>query len=144
MWFAHPLGVLCAGGVHNILLLFQTLQKWWLGFFISLTLSLRIFSNCACMQLFLVPCICFCIILLEDKCVQVQALHLCSKGSQVPGLSQLYLDNTKDRASPVALMIRMPPANVGGLKDTGLSLGQEDLLDEGMATHPSILAWRIP
>ena len=24
------------------------------------------------------------------------------------------------------------------------SLGQEDLLEEGMATHPSILAWRIP
>ena len=23
------------------------------------------------------------------------------------------------------------------------SLGQEDLLEEGMATHPSILAWRI-
>ena len=25
-----------------------------------------------------------------------------------------------------------------------LSLGQEDLLEEGMATHSSILAWRIP
>ena len=24
------------------------------------------------------------------------------------------------------------------------SLGQEDLLEEKMATHPSILAWRIP
>ena len=24
------------------------------------------------------------------------------------------------------------------------SLGQEDLLEEGMATHSSILAWRIP
>ena len=24
------------------------------------------------------------------------------------------------------------------------SLGQEDLLEEGMATHFSILAWRIP
>ena len=23
-------------------------------------------------------------------------------------------------------------------------LGQEDLLEKGMATHPSILAWRIP
>ena len=23
-------------------------------------------------------------------------------------------------------------------------LGQEDPLEEGMATHPSILAWRIP
>ena len=24
------------------------------------------------------------------------------------------------------------------------SLGQEDALEKGMATHPSILAWRIP
>ena len=24
------------------------------------------------------------------------------------------------------------------------SLGQQDLLEKGMATHPSILAWRIP
>ena len=24
------------------------------------------------------------------------------------------------------------------------SLGREDALEEGMATHPSILAWRIP
>ena len=24
------------------------------------------------------------------------------------------------------------------------SLGQEDPLEKGMATHPSILAWRIP
>ena len=24
------------------------------------------------------------------------------------------------------------------------SLGQEDLLNKGIATHPSILAWRIP
>ena len=24
------------------------------------------------------------------------------------------------------------------------SLGREDLLEEGMAIHPSILAWRIP
>ena len=26
----------------------------------------------------------------------------------------------------------------------GRSLGQEDLLEKGMATHSSILAWRIP
>ena len=25
-----------------------------------------------------------------------------------------------------------------------LSLGQEDSLEEGIATHPSILVWRIP
>ena len=31
------------------------------------------------------------------------------------------------------------------MQETGVrSLGQEDLLEEGMATHTSILAWRIP
>ena len=29
-------------------------------------------------------------------------------------------------------------------KDSGKSLGQENLLQEGMAIHSSILAWRIP
>ena len=29
--------------------------------------------------------------------------------------------------------------------ETGVgSLGQEDVLEEGMATHSSLLAWRIP
>ena len=27
--------------------------------------------------------------------------------------------------------------------DLGLTLGQEDLLERGMATHSSVLAWRI-
>ena len=30
------------------------------------------------------------------------------------------------------------------LRDAGLIPGQEDPLEEGMATHSSILAWRIP
>ena len=29
-------------------------------------------------------------------------------------------------------------------EDTGSILGSEDPLEEGMATHSSILAWRIP
>ena len=33
------------------------------------------------------------------------------------------------------------PVNVG---DTGSIPGWEDLLEKGMATHSSILAWRIP
>ena len=38
-------------------------------------------------------------------------------------------------------MVKNPPANAG---DTGDSCSiQEDLLEEGMATHSSILAWRI-
>ena len=43
-----------------------------------------------------------------------------------------------------ALVIKNPPASEGDMK-TGLpSLGQEDPLEEGTATHSRILAWRIP
>ena len=34
-------------------------------------------------------------------------------------------------------------ANAGGIKDVDRSLSREDLLEEGMATDSSILAWRI-
>jgi len=35
--------------------------------------------------------------------------------------------------------------NLLAMKETWVqSLGQEDLLEKGMATHSSILAWRIP
>ena len=38
-------------------------------------------------------------------------------------------------------MVKSPPA----MQETPVqSLGQEDPLEEGMATHSSILAWRIP
>ena len=49
-----------------------------------------------------------------------------------------------DRASQVALVVKNPPANAGDLRDMGLILAQEDPLEEEMATHSSILAWRIP
>ena len=41
-------------------------------------------------------------------------------------------------------MVKNPPANAGDSRDTVRSLGQENPLEEGMATHSSILAWRIP
>ena len=44
-------------------------------------------------------------------------------------------------ASLVAQMVKNPPAM---LETWVRSLGQEDPLEEGMATHSSILAWRIP
>ena len=44
-------------------------------------------------------------------------------------------------ASLVAQVVRSPPA----MQETWvLFLGKEDPLEEEMATHPSILAWRIP
>jgi len=44
----------------------------------------------------------------------------------------------------VALVVKNLPANTGDLRDKGLILGQEDPVEEGMAPHSSILAWRIP
>ena len=40
-------------------------------------------------------------------------------------------------------MVKNPRANARNLRDVG-SLGREDPLEEGMATHSSILVWRIP
>ena len=47
-------------------------------------------------------------------------------------------------------MVKNPPANAGDLRDMSVgntrvrSLGQDDPLKEGMATHSSILAGKIP
>ena len=40
-------------------------------------------------------------------------------------------------------MVKNLPANVGDIRDLGLIPGLEDSLEEGMATHSSILIWRI-
>ena len=44
----------------------------------------------------------------------------------------------------MALAVKNLPANAGDLRDRVQSLGWEDPLEKGMATHSSILAWRIP
>ena len=45
------------------------------------------------------------------------------------------------RASLVALLVKNPPT----MRETWVqSLGWEDPLEKGKATHSSILAWRIP
>ena len=41
-------------------------------------------------------------------------------------------------------MLKNSPANAGDVRDLGSITGWEDPLEEGMATHCSILAWRIP
>ena len=43
----------------------------------------------------------------------------------------------------VALVVKNAPPGAGDLRKPG-SLVREDPLEEGMATHCSILAWRIP
>ena len=41
-------------------------------------------------------------------------------------------------------MVPNPPASVGDVRDTSSILGREDALEEGLVTHFSILAWRVP
>ena len=60
------------------------------------------------------------------RCCQINILHTCKLICQV------------------ALVVNNMPANAGDIRDVGLILGWEDPLEEGMATHPSSLAWRIP
>ena len=53
----------------------------------------------------------------------------------------LYLRKYKDLASLVAQIIKRLPA----MRETWIqSLGWENALEKEMATHSSILAWRIP
>ena len=40
-------------------------------------------------------------------------------------------------------MVKNLPANTGDVRDTGLIPGLERSLEKDMATHSSILAWRI-
>ena len=48
------------------------------------------------------------------------------------------------KASQVVLVIKNPPANGENVRNTGLIPGLGRSLEEGMATHSSILAWRVP
>ena len=41
-------------------------------------------------------------------------------------------------------MVKNPPTSAGDVRNVSLSLGWEDPLEEGMVTHSSILACKIP
>ena len=45
---------------------------------------------------------------------------------------------------PGGSVVKNSPAKVGGARDAGLIPGSEPPLREKMATHSSILAWKIP
>ena len=44
----------------------------------------------------------------------------------------------------VAQLVKNTPANAGGARDVDLIPGSEDSMENRMATHSSIFAWRIP
>ena len=55
--------------------------------------------------------------------------------------SELGMLPSRGRSSQIALMVKNPPA----MRETWVrSLGWEDPLENDMATHSNILAWRIP
>ena len=57
----------------------------------------------------------------------------------------LELAGVISQASQVAVVVKNLPASAGDLRHRFVrSLGWEDPLEEGMAPHSSILAWRIP
>ena len=45
---------------------------------------------------------------------------------------------------PGGAVVKNLPAKAGDFRNVVQSLGQEDHLEKEMATHSSILAWRIP
>ena len=56
-------------------------------------------------------------------------------------ITAIHLERSfQTQASLVAEMVKSLPA----IRDPGRSWGQEDLLKKEMATHSSILAWKIP
>ena len=44
----------------------------------------------------------------------------------------------------MAPVVKNPPISAEDIRDPGSILGPEDPMEEGMATHSSILAWRTP
>ena len=47
-------------------------------------------------------------------------------------------------ASQVVQVVKTPPVSAGDSRDAGSVPGQEDPLEEEMATHCSVLTWEIP
>ena len=81
--------------------------------------------------------------------VTLKACTLASRVCLVASLLQLQVCKKRgkgnfpgglvaERASQVALAAKNLPANAGDIRDVVQSLGQEDPLQEGMATHSSI------
>ena len=68
-------------------------------------------------------------------------LKLSSPKIKNPISTQINITHTQLWASLVVQKVKNLPA----MQETWVqSLGQEDPLEKGMATHSSILAWRIP
>ena len=76
--------------------------------------------------------------------------YVCSPApTEVPANSHIKgrhvsLVTSRYTSAKVVLVVKNLPASAGDIRDAGSIQGQEYPLEEGMATHSSILAWRIP
>ena len=59
-------------------------------------------------------------------------------------LSQIRMHLHRHSASQVAIVVKNLPASAGDLRDVSSIPGSGIPLEEGVATHSNILAWRIP
>ena len=79
----------------------------------------------------------------KERCITCRSMENAREISRANGKIRevLIYGNRHVKASIVAQMVKNPPA----MQETGVwSLGREDPLEEGMAIHSSILAWKIP
>ena len=102
---------------------------WLFCFFISLKMCMQDPSPPSTICFSFGPCI------IQDPCWKRSLKAVLKKKKKQSWIS---------RASQVAQALKNLPANAGDVRDSGLTPGWEDHLEKGMATHPSILTWRIP
>ena len=65
-------------------------------------------------------------------------------GCRLWGRTESDTTEAIQQQQPWRLNGKKPICNAGDVRDKSSILEQENLLEEGTATHSSILAWRIP
>ena len=72
------------------------------------------------------------------------AHQACLSFTVIWSLLKLMSIESATPSNHLILVVTNPPANAGDIRDMVRSLGREDPLEEEMATHSSILSWKIP
>jgi len=81
----------------------------------------------------------------RERCLEMEMKQRGEVGELVNDLASCLVPVLcKPGASQVVLVVKSLPASAGDIRDMGSIPGGEDPQEEGMATHSSILAWRIP
>ena len=90
--------------------------------------------------------ICFAYLFIYFYCASPSTyiVHILHKVRDLPSLFTVECQQHLHWASQVVLVVKNLPAIQETQEMQIWSLGWEDPLEEGMATHSSILAWRIP